>query len=141
MAFHAFFPRPSGARLPLQGNQKKFSTPPSENPAPPDFRLPGRRCVASATAAQRPPAIFIHAGNSTNPFDVLFCTRLISAGSSTSFFTLLERQTRPRFLSGTAKARTKTAYYNVVGRHFYRATPIRRLPKKYPLRSKVCHLS
>ena len=58
-----------------KGIKKNFSTPPSENPAPPDFRLPGRRCAASATATQRPPAIF-NAGNSTNPFDVLGCTRL-----------------------------------------------------------------
>ena len=111
---HAFFPRPSGARLPLQGNQKKFSTPPSENPAPPDFRLPGRRCAASATATQRPPAIF-NAGNSTNPFDVLGCTRLSVQVRQRRFSPCSNGRQDHGFFSGTAKARTKTAYYNVVG--------------------------
>ena len=111
---HAFFPRPSGARLPLKGNQKKFSTPPSENPAPPDFRLPGRRCAASATATQRPPAIF-NARNSTNPFDVLGCTRLSVQVRQRRFSPCSNGRQDHGFFSGTAKARTKTAYYNVVG--------------------------
>lgn len=78
MALSCLSKRPTGARLPLREDKKNFSTSPSENPAPPDFRLPRRRCAISATMAQRPPAIFNTAGNSTNPFDVLCCTRLLS---------------------------------------------------------------
>ena len=97
-----------------KGIKKNFSTPPSENPAPPDFRLPGRRCAASATATQRPPAIF-NAGNSTNPFDVLGCTRLSVQGRQRRFSPCSNGRQDHGFFSGTAKARTKTAYYNVVG--------------------------